>query len=126
MWGLRAANHVAFETKTLFDIYNSNLPYPAPSCILTAVDSNDDTVVALNISNLAQHRALTATVTLSTQDAIADSGATQIFVMEGTPVHNKQPKSNPALGLLANLKKTREIKWASQVKAASIMSVVKE
>ncbi len=31
-----------------------------------------------------------------------------------------------ALGLLANLKKTREVKGASQVEATSIMPVVKE
>ncbi len=31
-----------------------------------------------------------------------------------------------ALGLLAHLKKTREVKWACRVEATSIMSVVKE
>jgi hypothetical protein len=31
-----------------------------------------------------------------------------------------------ALGLLANLKETRKVKWVSQVEATSIMSVVKE
>ncbi len=31
-----------------------------------------------------------------------------------------------ALGLLANLKETREVKWACQVEATSIASVVKE
>ncbi len=33
--------------------------------------------------------------TIATNDAIADSGATQIFVMEGTPVLNKQKTTCP-------------------------------
>jgi hypothetical protein len=32
---------------------------------------------------------------MATNDAIADSGATQIFVMEGTPVLNKQKTTCP-------------------------------
>jgi hypothetical protein len=32
---------------------------------------------------------------LPTKHAIADSGATQIFVMEGTPVINKRPTTQP-------------------------------
>ena len=36
-----------------------------------------------------------AGVRLDTYDAIADSGATQIFVMDGTPVVNKRPTTHP-------------------------------
>ncbi len=35
-------------------------------------------------------------------------------------------KCSCALGLLANLKETRKVKWACRVKATSIVSVVKE
>jgi len=31
-----------------------------------------------------------AAMTIASNEAIADSGATQIFVMDGIPVHNKQ------------------------------------
>ncbi len=36
------------------------------------------------------------------------------------------PWSEMALGLLANLKETRKVKWAYQVKATSIANVIKE
>ena len=39
---------------------------------------------------------------LDTYDAIADSGATQIFVMEGTPVVNKRPTTHPLKVALAD------------------------
>jgi hypothetical protein len=39
---------------------------------------------------------------LDTYDAIADSGATQIFVMDGTPVVNKRPTTHPLKVVLAD------------------------
>jgi hypothetical protein len=41
---------------------------------------------------------------LATDNAIADSGATQIFVMDGTPVVNKQPTTQPLKVSLANIR----------------------
>ena len=41
------------------------------------------------------HALAAASVTLKTKDAIADSGATQIFVMENTPVINKHITQSP-------------------------------
>jgi hypothetical protein len=72
--------------------------YPT-NCGLSAVndtfDDDDNTVVASNVSTtlptLTNCRAFAATVTLDTKDAIADTGATQIFVMECMPVLNKRP-----------------------------------
>jgi hypothetical protein len=43
-----------------------------------------------------------ATVKLPTKDAIADSGANQIFDMEGTPVKNKQRTTSPLKVTLAD------------------------
>jgi hypothetical protein len=39
---------------------------------------------------------------LTMDNAIADSGATQIFVMDGTPVVNKRPATRPLKVLLAD------------------------
>jgi hypothetical protein len=39
---------------------------------------------------------------LKIRDAIADSGATQIFIMDGTPVINKRPTTNPLTVSLAD------------------------
>jgi hypothetical protein len=76
--------------------------YPT-NCGLSAIkdtfDDDDNTAVASNISptlpTLTSYCAFAATVTLDTKDAIADTGATQIFVMEGMPVLNKRPTTNP-------------------------------
>ncbi len=80
-------------------------------------DSDDNiTVVASNVSNRSlqsyKARALThiltqsefsgATFCLNIKDAIADSGAMQIFVMEGTPVINKHKMTQPLKVVFAN------------------------
>jgi hypothetical protein len=36
-----------------------------------------------------------AAITIASNEAIADSGATQIFVMDGTPIHNKEQTTCP-------------------------------
>jgi hypothetical protein len=41
-------------------------------------------------------------MTIALNEAIADSGATQIFVMDGTPVHNKQKTMCPLKVALAD------------------------
>jgi hypothetical protein len=67
------------------------MSYPT-NCGLSAVkdtfDDDDNTVVASNVSTmlptLTNYCAFAATVTLDTKDATTDTGATQIFVMEGS------------------------------------------
>jgi len=69
------------------------------------VDDDDITVITSNVSDgsttslesafssVAAQQASKwayATMTIATNEAIADSGATQIFIMDGIPVHNKQ------------------------------------
>jgi hypothetical protein len=72
-------------------------------------DSDDNvTVVAPNVSHSYKARALThilnqsefswATFCLNIKNAIADSGAMQIFVMEGTLVINKRKMTQPHKG----------------------------
>ncbi len=67
----------------------------------TTISDDDITVVTSNVSgvtNIDYQTAFTTNVhtkqsclqgTIKPNEAIADSGATQIFVMEGTPVLNK-------------------------------------
>jgi hypothetical protein len=43
-----------------------------------------------------------AAMTIASSEAIADSGATQIFVMDGIPVHNKRKTTCPLKVALAN------------------------
>ena len=85
--------------------------YPTPDYTMSAqrqvIDDEDDTVIAVNVSypklfrSCAFNHFLTSTnfagalLTLKTGDTISDSGATQIFVMDGTPVLNKRVTTNP-------------------------------
>ncbi len=41
-------------------------------------------------------------MTIASNEAIADSGATQVFVMDGIPVHNKQKTTCPIKVALAD------------------------
>jgi hypothetical protein len=43
-----------------------------------------------------------AAMTIASNEAIADSGATQVFVMDGIPVHNKQKTTCPIKVALAD------------------------
>jgi len=69
------------------------------------LDDDDITVVTSNISNGSttsiesafssfaprqQSKWAYAAMTITSNEAIANLGATQIFIMDGTPVHNKQ------------------------------------
>jgi hypothetical protein len=94
------------------------LPYLTPNYITSSqnplIDDDDDTAIASNISypklfrSHALNHFLTSTnfagalLTLKTGDAIADSGATQIFVIDGTPVINKRVTTNPLTVSLAD------------------------
>ena len=80
---------------------------------LSALDDIDDDAMVI-ISNVSSNKhsrksfkaqalndlvknenAMFAGLRLDTHGAIADSGATQIFVMDGTPVVNKRPTTRP-------------------------------
>jgi hypothetical protein len=80
------------------------------------IEDNDITVVTSNVSDgtsityqtvfsastPAIQSSLQAVFTIAPNDAIADSGATQIFVMEGTPVLNKRITTCPLSVTLAD------------------------
>ncbi len=86
----------------------------------SALNNNDDdaTVIISNVSSnkraqksfkaqalnhlVQTENAGFAGLRLDTYDAIADSGATQIFVMDGTPVVNKCPTTHPLKVALAD------------------------
>ena len=88
-------------------------------CLSALCNEDDDTtVITSNISSdkcpRKSYKAQTinhivktknagfAGLRLDTNDAIADSGATQIFVMDGTPVINKRPTTHPLKVALAD------------------------
>ena len=81
------------------------------------VDDDDITVVTSNFSNGStrslksafslfapkqQSKWAYATRAIASNEVIADSGATQIFVMDGTPVHNKRKITCPLKVALAD------------------------
>ncbi len=86
----------------------------------SAIDDIDDdaTVIISNVSSNKRSRksfkaqalnhlvktenTMFAGLCLDTYDVIADSGATQIFVMDGTPVVNKRPTTRPLKVALAD------------------------
>jgi hypothetical protein len=74
----------------------------------TTHDEDNVTVITSNISlrprtpNVPTHALAAASVTLRTKDAMANSGATQIFVMENTPVINKRIMHAPLKVALAD------------------------
>jgi hypothetical protein len=79
---------VAQALLTRYNIKIGNaFPFPPP--ILTAAP--------------AQHSKWAyAALTIASNEAIADSGATQIFIMDGMPVHNKQKTTCPLKVALAD------------------------
>jgi len=81
------------------------------------LDDDNITVITSNVSNgsatsleLAfssfaprqQSKWAYAAMTITSNEAIADLGATQIFIMDGTPVHNKQKTTCPLKAALAD------------------------
>jgi hypothetical protein len=109
MGWLGGTNSVTSESKNYFFVYsNNNLLYPTPDYFMSAcstqVDNNNITVVTLNrgsskyeVANLTppSPHITGAASPLKTKDAIADSGAMQIFIVEGTPAVNKRPTMYP-------------------------------
>ncbi len=89
--------NVAFKCYETFSVISTTLD---PAHLFSpvnkfTVDDDDITVVTSNVSNgstasLELAFSLYAPRQQASNEAIADSGATQIFVMDGTPVHNKQ------------------------------------
>jgi hypothetical protein len=80
-----------------------------------AIDNNKCAVQASNLSSSSSrsyrscafdhillNEVAGAAFCLTTDNAIADSGATQIFVMDGTPVINKQVTARPLKVSLAD------------------------
>jgi hypothetical protein len=51
------------------------------------------------------------TITIATNQAIADTGATSIFVMDGVEVENKRLTKKP---LIINLPDGRKVKWTHE------------
>ena len=81
------------------------------------VDDDDITVVTSNVSNGSttslesafssfaprqQSKCAYAAMTIASNEAIADLGAAQIFIMDGTPVHNKRKTTCPFKVALAD------------------------
>jgi hypothetical protein len=62
------------------------------SNVLTGLTTSQQSAFSLFASPKKQSTAkwAYAAMTIASNEAIADSGATQIFVMDGIPVHNKQ------------------------------------
>ncbi len=69
---------------------------------ITSMEDDDITICTSNThprstqtNHIVHHDVAGGCLTLPTMHAIADSSATQIFVMDGMPVKNKQPTSQP-------------------------------
>jgi hypothetical protein len=59
-------------------------------------------IIFSSFASQQQSKGAYATRAIASNEAIADSGATQIFVMDGTPVHNKQKTTCPLTIALAD------------------------
>jgi hypothetical protein len=79
---------VAQALPTRYNNKNGNA-FPFPPLILTAAPAQ-------------QSKWAYAGLTIALNKAITDSGTTQIFVMDGTPVHNKQKTMCPLKVALAD------------------------
>ncbi len=118
MWRLGAANVDTFNDSNRIHV-KQHLSYPINVCSSALDDIDDDaTVIISNVSSNKRSRRSSkeqalnqlektesvgvAGLRLDTYDAIADSGATQIFVMDGTPVVNKHTTTHPLKVALAD------------------------
>ena len=100
-------NDIAFKCNETFSVISTasdpTIMYSPVNEII--LDDDDITVVTSNVSNGStasiksafssfapsqQSKWAYAAMTITSNEAIADLGATQIFIMDGTPVHNKQ------------------------------------
>ena len=99
--------NVAFKSLTPFYGNNKNTSCPTPNLIsrnycTPQYDDDDITIVTSNVSTQPPYEIAGSATHRQINHAIADSGATQIFVMEGTPVVNKCPTSLPLKVALAD------------------------
>ncbi len=112
-------SNVAFKCNETFSVMSTTSD---PALLFSPVsefiiDDDDITVVTSNVSigsttslesafssfaPRQQSKCAYATMTIALNEAIADSGATQIFVMDGTPVHNKRKTMCPLKVALAD------------------------
>jgi hypothetical protein len=101
---------VANTNVKLGKVYVTDSSYSTKMCMLAVFDPEDDveTIVA---SNMSPPKVISPPDTIEFANAvmpakphvaIADSGATQIFIMEGTPVNNKRPTDCPLKVALAD------------------------
>jgi hypothetical protein len=111
------ANVDTFNNSNRFHVETHSL-YPIKMCSSALLKDDDDaTVITLNVSSnirepksyklraidhIVKNDIACAAFHLNTTDAIADSGATQIFVMDSTTVVNKHKTMHPLKVALAN------------------------
>ncbi len=69
----------------------SNDDITIPTSNRCACHNSTRSYKACEIEHVVKSQISGAAFQLATENAIADSGATQIFVMDGTPMVNKQP-----------------------------------
>jgi hypothetical protein len=81
-------------------VSSDNLSYPTENHFV--VLDEDQAIVTSNKSTAINSAFAGAIFPLCTPDAITDSGAMQIFIMEGTPLQNKRPTSSTLQVTLAD------------------------
>ncbi len=101
------------DVKRLVMVNSTISPYPTQLNIAASIFTDDDkdntTIIASNCSRMQSAANSTGTIStliapehqhypnmlIEMSHAIADTGATSIFVMEGTPMENVQPTAHP-------------------------------
>jgi hypothetical protein len=110
-----------------FYVNSATSLYPTKSTIANIQCEDDDvTIIISNTSSSTSNANFAgATFALNTKDAIADSRAIQIFIMEGTPVINKRISHFP---LKVALTDGRELLSTHEcnVKIAGLPTVLKD
>jgi hypothetical protein len=105
MWQVKAANMVVAKNNN--KLYNVN----AASLLNPTQQINDDNITVVASNTCSSHSksisspapAFAGTIfKLKTKDSIADTGATQIVVMDGTPAINKWKTTCPLRVVLAD------------------------
>ena len=92
--------NVALKCLTPFYDNNKTTSYPTTTLLsqnscATNYDDNDITILAYNVFSLPPHDIAGGATHRPIDRTIADSGATQIFVIKGTLVVNRRPMSMP-------------------------------
>jgi len=76
-------------------LYPTLYDYLLPLAALLSIEDNNDTVIASNCSTTLQCLECTNAITIAATHAIADMGATSIFIMTGTPFKNLRRADHP-------------------------------